>query len=259
MRIPLYQIDAFADRAFAGNPAAVCPLETWLDDATMQNMALENNLSETAFFVGGEGRYKLRWFTPESEVDLCGHATLASSHVIFKHLEPSQDKLVFSTKSGDLVVKRNGDQIEMDFPSRPPEAMATNQALLDALGGNPVAAMLSRDYMVVYETEAEVAALAPDMAALAKLEKWATIVTAPGDNCDFVSRFFAPGHGVDEDPVTGSAHCTLIPYWAEHLGKTEMSARQISARGGDLACRLEGDRVTIAGTAHEVLIGEFLL
>jgi PhzF family phenazine biosynthesis protein len=259
MKIPLYQIDAFADQPFTGNPAAICPLQTWLDDATMQNMAMENNLSETAFFVGGDGKYDLRWFTPGSEVDLCGHATLASSHVIFNRLEPTQDKLTFSTKSGDLVVTRQGELMEMNFPSRPPEAMETNAVLMQALGGNPVAALQSRDYFVVYETEAEVAALTPDFGAMAGLDKWATIVTAPGDTCDFVSRFFAPGEGIDEDPVTGSAHCTLIPYWADRLGKSEMLARQISARGGELHCRLEGDRVAIAGKAREVLVGEFLL
>ena len=259
MRIPLYQIDAFADKPFSGNPAAICPLQTWLDDATMQNMAMENNLSETAFFVGENGKYDLRWFTPGSEVDLCGHATLASAHVIFNRLEPTQDKLTFSTKSGDLVVTRQGDLMEMNFPARPPEAMEANAVLMQALGGNPALALQSRDYFVVYETQAEVAALTPDFTAMARLEKWATIVTAPGDNCDFVSRFFAPGEGIDEDPVTGSAHCTLIPYWADRLGKSEMLARQISARGGELHCRFEGDRVAIAGKAREVLVGEFLL
>jgi PhzF family phenazine biosynthesis protein len=259
MRIPLYQIDAFADQPFAGNPAAICPLETWLDDVTMQNMAMENNLSETAFFVGSNGKYELRWFTPTSEVDLCGHATLASAHVIFNHLEPDQQNITFSTRSGDLVTSRRGDLIEMDFPSRPPEAAETNTALLQALGGKPEAALLSRDYFVVYGTEAEVAALEPDMKALAGLDRWATIATAPGDNCDFVSRFFAPGHGIDEDPVTGSAHCTLVPYWADRLGRDELVARQISARGGELHCRNLGDRVAIAGQARDVLIGEFLL
>ncbi|MBT3789872.1 MAG: PhzF family phenazine biosynthesis protein [Alphaproteobacteria bacterium] len=259
MRIPLYQIDAFADRPFSGNPAAVCPLDSWLDDDVMQNMAMENNLSETAFFVGADGKYDLRWFTPASEVDLCGHATLASAHVVFNRLETTQDKIVFSTKSGDLVVTRQGDLIEMDFPARAPEAMKENPALLAALGGNPTSAQVSRDFFVTYETEAEVAALTPDMAALASLENWAIIVTAPGDHCDFVSRFFAPGHGIDEDPVTGSAHCTLIPYWSDRLGKDQMIARQISARGGELHCRNQGDRVAIAGRAHEVLVGEFLL
>lgn len=259
MKIPLYQIDAFAEAPFTGNPAAVCPLDTWLDDATMQNIAMENNLSETAFFVGGNGKYDLRWFTPSHEVDLCGHATLASSHVIFSHLEPDNGSLTFSTRSGDLIVNRNGDLIEMDFPSRPPEAMPEQPELLAALGGTPATAMSSRDFFVVYETEAEVAALEPDMKALASLDKFATIVTAPGDNTDFVSRFFAPAGGIDEDPVTGSAHCTLIPYWADRLGKTEMTARQISARGGNLTCRLEGDRISIAGQAREVLKGEFML
>jgi PhzF family phenazine biosynthesis protein len=259
MKIPIYQVDAFADQPFAGNPAAICPLDNWLDDATMQNIAMENNLSETAFFVGGDGKYHLRWFTPTSEVDLCGHATLASAHVVFNRLEADLETITFSTKSGDLIVTRQGDLIEMDFPARPPEPMDENSALFKALGGNPTSAQVSRDYFVTFETEAEVAALTPDMAALAELDNWATIVTAPGDKCDFVSRFFAPGHGIDEDPVTGSAHCTLIPYWADRLGKTDMVARQISPRGGELHCRLQGDRVSIAGKAREVLVGEFLL
>ena len=259
MRIPLYQIDAFTDHAFGGNPAAICPLDNWLGEATMQKMAMENNLSETAFFVGGNGKYDLRWFTPTSEVDLCGHATLASAHVVFNHLEPTQHSITFSTKSGDLIVKRQGDLIEMDFPSRPPEAIAENSQLLEAIGGAPSAALAARDYFLVYASEAELAALTPDFLKVASLDKFAVIATAPGDNCDFVSRFFTPAHGIDEDPVTGSAHCTLIPYWAEQLGKDELVARQISARGGDLYCRNAGDRVTIAGKAHEVLIGEFLL
>ncbi len=263
MKLPLYQIDAFTDRAFGGNPAAICPLGEWLDDDTMQKMALENNLSETAFFVGGEGRYDLRWFTPAHEVDLCGHATLASAHVVFNRLEPGSDKVVFSTKSGDLMVTRQGDLMEMNFPSRPPSPVASYGGLLEALGGNPGEVMAARDYMVTYETADDVRALAPDMAGLASLDKFAIIVTAPGDGTaeapDFVSRFFAPAGGIPEDPVTGSAHCTLIPYWSKRLGKSELTAHQISPRGGVLHCRDEGDRVTIAGNAVEVLAGEFFL
>lgn len=264
MRIPLYQIDAFTDKPFGGNPAAICPLDNWLDDATMQNMAIENNLSETAFFVGGDGKYELRWFTPVHEVDLCGHATLASSHVIFNRLEPSRDDITFSTRSGDLFVKRHGDTIEMNFPAQPAAPVDDNPALLAALGGKALSSLAAGFNLIVYETADEVRALRPNMTALAEADAGPVIVTAPGDGDgdgapDFVSRMFAPNEGIPEDPVTGSAHCLLVPYWSQRLGKKKLLAHQVSARLGVLHCEDQGARVSIAGQAREVLVGEFLL
>ena len=259
MEIPIYQVDAFARSPFTGNSAAVCPLKTWLPDATLQAIAMENNLSETAYFIKEGGAFHLRWFTPGVEVDLCGHATLASAWVIFEKLEPGRTSVTFQTRSGELTVTRKGDLLAMDFPSRRPEPVRATPPLLEALGGNPVEIWAARDYMVVYETEEEVRALDPDMTLLSKIDRFAVIVTAPGNAgehaCDFASRFFAPAKGVPEDPVTGSAHCSLIPYWAERLGKTHMYARQVSKRGGELYCELHGDRVTIAGRAAPFLEG----
>ena len=257
MRIPLYQIDAFADGPFTGNPAAVCPLETWLPDDVMQAIAAENNLSETAFFVPeGEG-YRLRWFTPATEVDLCGHATLASAFVVFHRLQPERIRVTFETQqAGRLTVTRDGDLLALDFPSRPPEPCAMSEPLAAALGRRPTTLLAARDYLAVYESTDDVAALAPDFAALATLDRFAVIATAPGrGGIDFVSRFFAPARGVAEDPVTGSAHCTLIPYWAKRLGKDRLEARQLSRRGGALSCAIGGDRVTIAGRALPFLDG----
>ncbi len=259
MRIPLYQIDAFTGRLFRGNPAAVCPLEERLEDEQMQAIAAENNLSETAFFVRrGEG-YQLRWFTPKVEVDLCGHATLASAFVILNYLEPAREEVRFETRSGELVVRRNGDLLAMDFPAREPWRCECPVALSQALGKPPLEVWEARDYMAVYESEDEVRALAPDMDALVVVGHFAVIVTAPGRETDFVSRFFAPAAGVAEDPVTGSAHCTLVPYWARRLGKTQLQARQVSARGGELVCEYRGERVTIAGRAVRYLEGTIYL
>ena len=257
MRIPLYQIDAFADGPFTGNPAAVCPLDAWLPAEVMQAIAAENNLSETAFFVAqGEG-YGLRWFTPSTEVDLCGHATLASAYVVFRWLQPERRRITFQTQeAGPLTVARDGDLLALDFPSRPPEPCAMPEALAAALGRRPAALLAARDYLAIYDHADDITALAPDFAALAALDRFAVIVTAPGTGgVDFVSRFFAPARGVDEDPVTGSSHCTLIPYWAERLGKTRLAARQLSRRGGTLSCALDGSRVTIAGRAVLYLEG----
>jgi len=261
MRLPIYQVDAFTDSLFGGNPAAVCPLEAWLPDATMQAIAAENNLSETAFFIPQGGDYALRWFTPTVEVDLCGHATLASGHVVFSFIEPERDGVNFHTvKAGMLKVDRRGDMLVMDFPARPAASCAAPPSLLAVLGGTPRAVLCARDYLIVYDSAAEIAALAPDMAALAKVDCWAAIITAPGENgVDFVSRFFAPARGVPEDPVTGSAHCTLVPYWATRLNKTELEARQISRRGGALRCTLNGDRVGIGGRAVVYLEGKIEL
>ncbi len=258
MRLPMYQVDAFTDSLFGGNPAAVCPLQAWLPDATMQAIAAENNLSETAFFVRDGGDYALRWFTPTVEVDLCGHATLAAGHVVFNFLELQRDSVSFHThKAGTLVVARRGDTLVMDFPSWPAAPCQAPAGLLAALGGTPREVLRARDHLVVYEAAAEIAALKPDLAALGKVDCWAAIVTAPGDNgIDFVSRFFAPAQGVPEDPVTGSAHCTLVPYWAKRLGKTDFEARQLSRRGGALHCALNGERVSIGGKAVVYLEGQ---
>jgi PhzF family phenazine biosynthesis protein len=261
MRLPMYQVDAFTDSLFGGNPAAVCPLPAWLPDATMQAIAAENNLAETAFFVRDGNEYVLRWFTPTVEVDLCGHATLASGHIVFSFLEPQRESVGFRTlKAGTLTVSRSGDRLVMDFPARPAEPRDPPAGLLAALGGTPREILGARDCLVVYDTAAEVAALKPDLAALGKVDCWAAIVTAPGENgIDFVSRFFAPAQGVPEDPVTGSAHCTLVPYWAKRLGKIELEARQVSRRGGALHCVLDGERVRIGGKAVTYLEGQIEL
>lgn len=262
----MYQIDAFAGRLFQGNPAAVCVLTSrtpdapgrgdWPGDALLQSIAAENNLAETAFFLAGAEPVPLRWFTPEAEIDLCGHATLATAAVIFRYLHPARNAVVFSSPSGPLrVFRRDDGLLALDFPARPPEPCAPPPGLAEALGGRPVAFFKSRDFMVLYETEEEVRALRPDFARLRHPGTLGYIVTAPGRVVDFVSRFFAPGAGVPEDPVTGSAHCTLIPWWAARLGKIDLEARQLSARGGELRCRLQGDRVEIAGGAVPYLEG----
>jgi PhzF family phenazine biosynthesis protein len=267
MRLPIYQVDAFAEKLFGGNPAAICPLQAWLPDATMQAIAAENNLAETAFFVregdgagaAGGNDYLLRWFTPTVEVDLCGHATLASAHIVFNVLQPGRERVNFRTlKAGALTVERRGDLLVMDFPERPAEPVAPPQGLIAALGGKPREVLKARDHMVVYESAAEVSALKPDFAALGKIaDCWSAMATAPGENgVDFVSRFFAPRQGIDEDPATGSSHCTLVPYWAKRLGKTELQARQLSRRVGTLTCGLNGDRVSIGGRAVLYLEGQ---
>ena len=258
MRIPLYQVDAFTSRLFSGNPAAVCPLPEWLPEATMQAIAAENNLAETAFFTPqGEG-YLLRWFTPTVEVDLCGHATLASGFVVTHILQPERRSVTFDTlKAGPLEVKRDGDLLAMDFPAWPPERQAADPRILAALGLAPAQSFVARGRtLAVYDRAEDVAALRPDFAAMRAVPGEDAIVTAPGpDGIDFVSRYFAPNHGIDEDAVTGSAHCVLTPYWAARLGNQRLDARQISARGGDLVCTLRGDRVTIAGRAVLYLEG----
>jgi PhzF family phenazine biosynthesis protein len=244
---------------FSGNPAAICPLNEWLPEQTLQAIAAENNLAETAYFVRNNGRFQLRWFTPACEVDLCGHATLASAYVLFHELNEPGDTVRFETKSGELAVRREGDLLAMNFPSRPPEPVEADPKLAAAIGGAPVEILAARDYLIRYESEAEVRRLAPDMEALKRIDRFAFIATAPGNDCDFVSRFFAPAKGIPEDPVTGSAHCTLIPYWAQQLGKSSFRARQISPRGGELLCKLSGDRVEIAGQAALFLRGRIIL
>jgi PhzF family phenazine biosynthesis protein len=258
MRIPLYQVDAFTSRTFGGNPAAVCPLSEWLPDATMQAIAAENNLAETAFFVPQGAGYLLRWFTPTVEVDLCGHATLASGYVVMHILAPERRSVRFDTlKAGPLEVTDDGDLVAMDFPSWPPEQQSADPRVLAALGAEPAQSFVVRGRtLAVYERAEEVAGLSPDFAAMRRVPGVDAIVTAPGrDGVDFVSRYFAPNHGIDEDWVTGSAHCVLTPYWAARLGKERLNARQISARGGELVCTLRGDRITIAGNAVLYLEG----
>lgn len=259
MKLTIYQVDAFTKEVFKGNPAAVCPLDAWLDADLMQKIALENNLAETAFFVREGDGYGLRWFTPTVEMDLCGHATLASAFVIFELLGSQEKVLKFQTRSGQLTVERAGDLLVLDFPARPAVACDIPEGLIAAIGKEPQEILKSRDYLMIYATEAEVRALEPNFAEILKIPTHAVIVTAPGDSSDFVSRFFAPEVGVFEDPVTGSAHCTLIPYWAEKLGKTELFARQVSARSGELFCELKGDRVRIGGHAVLYLRGEIYL
>ncbi len=260
MRLPFHQIDAFATRPFEGNPAAVMPLEAWLPDDLMQRIAAENNLSETAFLVKEPTGWRIRWFTTVTEVDLCGHATLASAWLILHELEPGAARVAFQSRSGPLAVDREGDELVLDFPSRPgrpaPELL---DAVAAALGLRPVEVRLARDLVAVLEDEDAVRGLVPDYGAMAALPGMGTVVTAPGRVHDVVSRCFFPGDGVPEDPVTGSAHCTLIPYWAARLGRTRLRAWQASARGGGLACELAGDRVRIGGRAVKVLEGHFLL
>jgi predicted PhzF superfamily epimerase YddE/YHI9 len=255
MKLPLYHVDAFTSRVFGGNPAGVVPLPSWLDDSVLQAIAAENNLSETAFFVGKGGRYAIRWLTPKTEVDLCGHATLASAFVILTKLEPELSSVEFSSKSGTLRVKRDGDRLVLDFPARPARPVDLTGALQAALGARPQEVWAARDLMAVYETEDEVRDLKPDLPLLSAFDSFAVLVTAPGREADFVSRFFAPRQGVAEDPVTGSAHCTLVPYWAKRLGKSKLRALQVSARGGELFCEDLGDRVAIGGRAVLYLEG----
>lgn len=256
MRLQQYQVDAFASRVFEGNPAAVCPLESWLEDGLLQAIAMENNLAETAYFVPTKDGFELRWFTPTTEVDLCGHATLAAAHVLYTELGYGGDCIRFATRSGELRVGREGELYVLDFPAIVPHVCAAPAGLAEALGREPAAVLAADDLLAVFASEAEVQALEPDQALLARLDYRGVIVTAPGEQHDFVSRFFAPRVGVPEDPVTGSAHCKLVPYWAERLGKNRMSARQVSRRGGDLALELRGDRVQMAGRAVLFMVAE---
>lgn len=260
MELRIYQVDAFTDRVFGGNPAAVVPLAEWLPAETMQAIAMENNLAETAFFVERfDGDYELRWFTPAVEVSLCGHATLASAWVLFNRLGLEGDRVTFHTRGGQLSVMCDGEMLMLDFPAQPP-APAEIGDVAAALSGDgvriePEAVLASSYAMAVLDSEQTVLAVQPDFRKIAALDNPNLIVTAPGEDCDFVSRFFAPGVGIDEDPVTGSAHCVLVPYWAERLGKNELFARQVSSRGGKLWCALDSDRVLMAGQAAPYLEG----
>ncbi|MFC5438290.1 PhzF family phenazine biosynthesis protein [Rhodanobacter umsongensis] len=258
MRTPIFHIDAFTTRRFAGNPAAVVLMDRFPDDATLQAVAVENNLAETAFLVP-EGRdYRLRWFTPTVEVPLCGHATLASAAVVLDRLEPERDAVIFHTASGPLTVSRTVGGYVMDFPMRPSRAVASPPGLREALGAVPVEVLSDTfNYIAVLESAQRVRELAPDIAAIARLDHKGVVVTAPGDDTyDFVSRYFAPAKGIPEDPVTGGAHCALAPYWAKRLGKTALRAYQASRRGGEIICRLAGDRVELEGGCAFYLEGE---
>lgn len=256
MKIPYYHVDAFTGDGLLGNPAGVCVLDDWLPDAVLQAIAAENNLSETAFILERKGFWDLRWFTPTTEVDLCGHATLASAFVITKCLGRSEGTVQFQSRSGLLKVACDGELLVLDFPTRPPAPCAPPEHVASALGRKPVSVLKARDYLVLLESEEDVRNLQPDIDALGKIEAYAFIATAPGRKADFVSRFFAPRVGVPEDPVTGSAHCTLIPYWAARLGKQKLHALQLSKRGGELFCENRGERVGIGGHARLYLRGE---
>lgn len=260
MILSLYQVDAFADALFSGNPAAVVPLERWLPDEVMQAVAMENNLSETAFFVPRGAAYHIRWFTPAAEVELCGHATLASAHVLFVHLGLGGDSVSFESRSGPLSVSRDLDLLVLDFPARSPVPCETPQEVLDGLGVEPRETLVAANYMAVFSSEEEVASLRPDFRPLSRLGDRGLIVTAPGSDCDFVSRYFVPSWGIDEDPATGSTHCELTPYWSDRLGRASgegMTARQLSRRGARFECALRGDRVAIGGRAVTFLTGSF--
>ena len=257
MNIPIYQVDAFTDHVFGGNPAAICPLKEWLDTDLMQKIAMENNLSETAFFVPKDDYFEIRWFTPRVEINLAGHPTLATAWVIFNELNYIKDKIRFvSPLSGELIIERKNDTIIMDFPANKGIPIPIPENLTKGLGEMPQEVLKSRDLLVIYKNQKEIESIKPDFGILEKIETFGIIISAPGDNCDFVSRFFAPRAGINEDPVTGSAHTTLIPYWAEKLNKTKLSAIQLSERIGKLNCEYHGNRVKIAGTAKLFMKGE---
>jgi len=257
MLLKIYQVDAFTDKLFGGNPAAIVPLTEWLPDALMQKIAAENNISETAFFVPEQDGYGLRWFTPTVEVELCGHATLATAHVLYNHLDIKTDEINFYTKSGKLSVKRNGEMLTLIFPATPYQKIETPAGLAQALGITPVVVFASATkWMAVYTSQKDIENCRPDFTALSKLDKLGIIITAKGETSDFVSRFFTPRQGINEDPVTGSAHTLLIPYWAERLNKSTMSARQLSARLGKLQCKYAGRSVEMSGNAVTYLTGE---
>lgn len=260
MQYKIYQVDAFTDKIFEGNPAAVVPLDNWLPNETMQKIAAENNLSETAFFIPTGNGYHIRWFTPASEVNLCGHATLASAHVLFNLLDFNEPEIRFESRTGLLKVKQEGELIVLDFPASYLKAIEFPENVQTAFGEMPVKCLKGReDIMFVFKSEADIQNLKPDFQYMKKLDARGIIATATSEKYDFVSRFFAPNEGINEDPVTGSAHTMLIPYWAAKLGKNEMMARQISARGGTLYCKDHGERIEIAGKAVTYLIGNITI
>ena len=255
MKLDLYQVDAFAKQRFEGNPAAVCPLDEWLPDSLMQQLAIENNLSETVFFVKENEGYHIRWFTPESEVNLCGHATLASAFVLFNILKIPGDDIVFNSKSGLLPVTRKDQLITLNFPAQIAQLCEMPSRLEEILGASPIECLEQEDLLVVFDDEETVRNLSPNFEALKSLDYRGVIVTARSEEFDFVARFFAPQVGINEDPVTGSAYTKLVPYWAKKTGKSKFHAKQVSSRGGELHCELKDDRVTIAGTAVLFLTG----
>lgn len=259
MRLRIFQVDAFSSEVFGGNPAAVIPLESWLDDDIMQKIGTENNLSETAFLARDGDEYGLRWFTPQVEVDLCGHATLATAHVLFNHLKVDRDILKFNTRSGQLIVKKDGDLIQMNFPCASVESIPIPKVIPQGLGAQPLEAFKASDLMLIFKTQKEIESMTPDFGVLKTLDARGIIVTAPGETCDFVSRFFAPRVGINEDPVTGSAHTMLIPFWQKRLGKDKLHAWQISDRRGELFCEYQQDRVQISGHAVTFMEGEIFL
>lgn len=256
MEIAIYQIDAFAEKPFEGNPAAICPLKSWLPDTVMQSIAEENNLSETAFFVPEENGYHIRWFTPVSEVDLCGHATLASAYVLFEILGIDANTIEFISRSGALTVSREKEWLVMNFPSQPPELCETPKEIIKAFGKRPTECLKSEDYLVVFENEKDILEITPDFEELKKLDLRGIIITAKSQKYDFVVRFFAPRYGINEDPVTGSAYTQLMPYWSQKLNAKKLHARQVSKRGGELFCELEENRVNIFGKAVQYLEGK---
>lgn len=261
MIIKQYQVDAFATQVFKGNPAAICPLNDWLEDAILQAIAEENNLSETAFFVPNGRAFELRWFTPVSEVKLCGHATLATAHVIFEELgyTGTGSTITFKTLSGDLLVSKQGSLLQMDFPATQPVACEVSETLVKGLGVRPIEVLAADDYIAVFDSEAVIRSIKPSYELLEQLDLRGVIITAPSDEVDFVSRFFAPKLGVKEDPVTGSAHCELAPYWANKMGKTTLIAKQISKRGGTIGCEIVGNRVFLSGSAITFMKAEIYI
>ena len=256
MKLVMYQVDAFAEKTFEGNPAAICPLSSWLPDEVMQSIAEENNLSETAFFVPTERGFNIRWFTPATEVDLCGHATLAAAYVIFTYLGFNEKIISFESRSGLLTVERADGLLIMNFPSRPPIPCQIPDEIIQAFKSTPVECLKSEDYIVVFDNENVVASLEPDFDALSKLDLRGVAITAKSDKYDFIARFFAPKYGINEDPVTGSAYTQLTPYWSNRLGTTKLHAKQVSSRGGEVFCELVDNRVSIAGRAVTYLVGE---
>ncbi|MDH5601620.1 MAG: PhzF family phenazine biosynthesis protein [Gammaproteobacteria bacterium] len=263
MKLPIYQVDAFASKTFEGNPAAICPLKQWLDDDTMLSIAGENNLSETAFYVMTSKGFHIRWFTPTTEVDLCGHATLAAAHVIFNEFDYQADSISFESRSGLLSVKKNDSLLEMDFPAQPATACDLPTELEQAFSIKPLECLESEDYLLVFNSEADIINAEPKLELLKNIKRRGVIITAESSSYDFVSRFYAPKYGIDEDPVTGSAYTQLAPYWETRLGKNQFHAKQLSTRGGEVYCGTHfgdmGKRVSIAGTAVKYLQGEITI
>ena len=256
MELSLYQIDAFASKSFEGNPAAICPLDEWLPDQLMQSIAQENNLSETAFFTPTAKGFHIRWFTPASEVDLCGHATLASAYVLFNILGHKNDRVEFDSKSGILTVTKNNEWLVLDFPAQPPVICDTPKEILKAFNIAPIECLKSEDYIVVFEREIDIESAQPDLEQLKKLDLRGVIITAKSSRYDFIARFFAPKYGIPEDPVTGSAYTQLAPYWASKIGSKRFNVKQVSSRGGELSCEIVDDRVLISGKAVSYLEGK---